>query len=208
MSSAGVTLNAGTAAISATNAGNNFTGTLDVTGSSASITDLNALTIDASLTGGLTTNSGALTYVAGMSVGSLSSTASGAVGQTGAITVTGATSINAGANSITLTSANDFQGAVSLTGGTTQITDANSLTLGNVNTGALATVNTGALNLGSGTVNGTLSSTTSGGNITQTGGLNVTGTTNLQAGAGSIMLAMANDFGGTVTAGGIGITFN
>jgi hypothetical protein len=208
VSAAGVTLNAGAASISATNAGNDFMGTLDVTGSSASITDLNALTIDASLTGGLTTNSGALTYVAGMSVASLNSTTSGAVDQTGAITVTGATSINAGGNSITLTSANDFQGAVSLTGGTTQITDATSLTLGAVNTGALTTINTGALNLGTGTVNGALSSTTNGGNITQTGGLNVTGTTNLQAGAGSIMLAMANDFGGAVTASGIGITLN
>ena len=208
VSSAGVTLNAGTAAISATNAGNNFTGPLSVTGSSASITDLNALTIGANLTGGLTTISGALTYVAGTSVGSLNSTASGAVNQTGAITVTGATNINAGGNAITLTSANDFQGTVSLTGGTTQIRDTNSLALGSVNTGALTTVNTGALNLGSGTVNGALSSNTNGGNITQTGALGVTGTTSLQAGAGSIVLAMANDFGGAVAASGIGIILN
>jgi filamentous hemagglutinin family protein len=190
VSSAGVTLNAGTAAVSATNAGNNFTGPLSVTGSSASITDMNALTIAAT------------------SVGSLNVTASGAVDQTGAITVTGATNINAGGNAITLTSANDFQGTVSLTGGTTQITDTNSLTLGTVNTGALTTVNTGALNLGTGTVNGALSSTTNGGNITQTGALGVTGTTNLQAGAGSIVLAMANDFAGAVAASGIGIILN
>ncbi len=208
VSSAGVTLNAGTAAISATNAGNNFTGPLSVTGSTASISDMNALTIGANLTGGLTTMSGALTYVAGTSVGSLNSTASGAVNQTGPITVTGATNINAGGNAITLTSANDFQGTVSLIGGTTQIRDTNSLTLGSVNTAALTTVNTGALNLGSGTVNGALSSTTNGGNVTQTGALGVTGTTNLQAGAGSIVLAMTNDFGGAVAASGIGIILN
>ena len=208
VSSAGVTLNAGTAAISATNAGNNFTGPLSVTGSTASISNMNALTIGANLTGGLTTMSGALTYVAGTSVGSLNSTASGAVNQTGPSTVTGATNINAGGNAITLTSANDFQGTVSLIGGTTQIRDTNSLTLGSVNTGALTTVNTGALNLGSGTVNGAWSSTTNGGNVTQTGALGVTGTTNLQAGAGSIVLAMANDFGGAVAASGIGIIFN
>jgi hypothetical protein len=53
-----------------------------------------------------------------------------------------------------------------------------------------------------------LSSTTNGGNITQTGALGVTGTTNLQAGAGSIVLAMANDFGGAVAASGIGIILN
>ena len=202
-----VILNAGTASISATNAANNFTGQLSVMGSSASITDMSALTIGASLTGGLITNSGALTYVAGMSVGSLTSTASGAVNQSGAITVTGATNINAGGNAITLTSANDFQSTLSLVGGTTQVRDANALTLGNVNVGAFTAITTGALNLG--TLNaGSLTATTNGGNITQSGPANVTGATSLQAGTGSITLALANDFGGVVAASGIGITLN
>ena len=99
---------------------------------------MDALTIGADLTGGLTTISGALTYVAGTSVGSLNSTAAGAVNQTGGITVGGATNINAGGNAITLTSANDFQGTLSLVGGTTQVRDANALTLGNVNVGCVA----------------------------------------------------------------------
>ena len=127
-----VTLNAGTGSITATNAANDFTGTLDVNGASASITDANALTIDANLTGGLTTSSGALTYVSGLSVGSLSSTASGAVTETGAITVAGATSISAGANSITLTSANDFGGAVTLSNSganAVQISDTNNISI-------------------------------------------------------------------------------
>jgi hypothetical protein len=165
---------------------------------------MRTLTIDASLAGGLTTNSGALTYVAGMSVGSLNSTASGAVTETGAITVTGPTTINAGGNAITLTSANDFQGTVSLTGGATQITDGNALTLGTVNTGSLTTINTGALDLGTGTINGALDSTTNNGDITQTGAIVVTGTTDLQAGTGSITLPASNDFQGVVTADGTG----
>ena len=66
---------------------------------------------------------------------------------------------------------------------------------------------TGALNLG--TLNaGSLTATTNGGNIIQSGPANVTGATSLQAGTGSITLALANDFGGVVAASGIGITLN
>jgi hypothetical protein len=129
----------------------------------------------------------------------------GAITQTGSLVVTGDTSINAGSNAITLTSANNFVGVVSLSGGTTAITDANVLTLAAVNTGALTIINTGALNLGTGTVGGNLSATSNGGNITQTGALVISGSTNLQAGVGSIVLTQpANDFVGSVTAGGTG----
>jgi hypothetical protein len=120
-----------------------------------------------------------------MSAGSLTSTAGGAVNETGAITVAGPTSIAAGANSITLTAANDFQGPVSLTGGATQIRDINELTLGSVNVSAL--------------------SVTTSGNITQSGAVSVSGASNLQAGGGSISLAdVSNEFGGRidVSAGG------
>jgi fibronectin-binding autotransporter adhesin len=139
----------------------------------------------------------------------MESPTTGAQMYNGVTTGTNLSLVSTGGGAITATNAgNDFSGTLSLTGGTTQITDANALTLGNVNTGALTTINTGALDLGTGTVNGALSSTTNGGNITQTGGFAVTGTTNLQAGAGSITLPMANDFVGAVTAGGTGIQIN
>jgi len=223
-----ITLNAGAGVITATNAANDFTGTVTASGSSVSLRDANALaamitaagagslqagtTLAASGSTGttLTTSSGGATSFGATTVGTdLVTTSGGAVSQTGPLVVNGTTTINAGANPITLTNGgNNFVGAVNLTGGTTQITDANALTLGTVSTGSLTTINTGALNLGTGMVSGALFSTSNGGAVSQSGPLTVTGTTNVQAGAGSITLANAsNDFGGAVTAGGTVISF-
>jgi hypothetical protein len=186
----------------------------------------NAVSVDNVSGGALTASGSALTLAVAQNLtlsgytqasgttavtGALSITSSSAVSQTGGtLTVGGTSGINAGANAITLTRAtNDFGGAVSLTGGTTQITDANALTLGTLSTGALTVIDTGALNLGTGSVNGALVATSNGGNITESGGITVTGTSNIAAGAGSITLASANDFGGAVTAGGTaGISLN
>jgi hypothetical protein len=104
------------------------------------------------------------------------------VAQNAALTVTGASNINAGSNPITLTTAgNDFGGAVSLTGGVTQIADTNAVTLGTLATGNLTANSSGALNLGQGTVNGNLVANSGGNPITQSGVLTVTGTTGLTA---------------------------
>src|SRR3546814_9051444 len=68
---------------------------------------------------------------------SLSST--GAISQTGVLTVTGTSNFVAGANAITLTGAgNNFTGAVSLSNSganNVSVRDANGLILGNVNVG-------------------------------------------------------------------------
>ena len=86
---------------------------MSLTGSSASITDANALILGTTSLGG----------------GSLTVNTSGAITQTGAIGA-GAASFNAGSNPITLTNtSNDFTGVVSLTGTNVSITDANTLTL-------------------------------------------------------------------------------
>ncbi len=131
--------------------------------------------------------------------GNLAVSSAGNVTQSGALTVGGTTSINAGAGSITLAAANDFQGAVSLTGGATQITDANALTLGTLATGALSATATGALGLGQGSVGGALVAASNGGAVSQSGALSVAGTSSVNAGAGAITLAAANDFQGAVS---------
>ena len=108
------------------------------------------------------------------------------------ITFTG--SVNADANR------GDGQEALTTNGGSTSIGGpiGNSQALG-----GLTVTATGMFNLPSASILGNLSITTTG-DITQSGPANVTGTTGLSAGIGSITMAMANDFGGIVTAAGTG----
>ncbi|WP_046965594.1 hypothetical protein, partial [Xanthomonas pisi] len=86
------------------------------------------------------------------STGALTATSNnGAITQTGALSVNGPGSIDAGSATVALTDiGNHFAGTVNLTGGATQIVDASTLTLGNLNTGALSVTSNGALNLGTG----------------------------------------------------------
>ncbi len=149
--------------------------------------------------------------IGGFSGGTPTAAAGGAITQTGVLSVTGTTGINAGAHAITLTdTGNVLTGAVSLTGGVTQITNSAALTLGTLNVGALTAIanagappENGGLNLGSGTVGGNLVAMSNGGAITESaGGLQVTGggTSNVNASAGSITLTDVNNaFSGAVT---------
>ena len=166
--------NAGANAITLTNPGNDFTGAVNLTGSSASITDANALALSTSSLGS----------------GSLVVNASGAITQGGAITA-GAASFNAGSNPITLTNAsNDFTGAVSLTGTTVSITDANTLTLGAVSATDL-TVNGAAIDQnGSGVVVGG-TSTLAASTITLNSATNDFGTVSVSS-PGDVSLTDAN----------------
>ncbi len=120
-------------------------------GNNVSLTDANALNLAAS------TVSGTLTV-----------TSNGVLTQSGALSVTGITTLAAGvSNNITLNNAaNNFS--------TVGVTSGNNVTLTDAN----------ALNLGASTVSGTLNVTTNGA-LTQSGALNVTGTTTLTAGAGN-----------------------
>ncbi|MFC3550053.1 filamentous hemagglutinin N-terminal domain-containing protein [Lysobacter cavernae] len=202
-------INAGTGAITLTNAGNDFQGTVNLAGGNTHVVDSNALTLGTVATGNLAaTSTGALNLGSGTVAEVLNATSNnGAIGQSGALTVSGASNLNAGAGAITLTNAgNDFNGAVSLSGGATQIVDSNSLTLGAVVTGDLSATGTGALNLGSGTVNGTLDATSNNGAIGQTGALSISGTSSINAGSGAMTLDNAgNDFGGAASVTGNGI---
>jgi hypothetical protein len=102
--------------------------------------------------------------------------------ESGRVSVSGATSVNAGSGDVKLEGVNnDFGGVVSVSGRNVALRDANKLTLGS------STV-TGAATL------------TSGGALTQTGALTVTGTTAINAAGQDVTLdESANDFGGTVS---------
>ena len=123
-----------------------------------------------------------------MSVTSLTVTAGGAVTQSGILTVSGDTSVGAGAgNNITLTNgSNDFTGGVRIVSGlNVGLQDTNAIVLGNGS--------------GASTISGTLA-VTAAGTITQANVLGVTGTTNLTAGAGNdiALINAGNNFTGGV----------
>jgi hypothetical protein len=146
---------------------NDFTGAVKITsGNDVTLVDQNDLKIGASTVSG-----------------DLKLTANGLISDVGAITVTGITTLDAGAgNNITLNNAaNDFTGAV-------KITNANDVTL----------VDATALKIGASTVSGDLN-VTANGNITDTGTITVTGITTLDATGNNITLnSTANDFTGAV----------
>ena len=194
-----LTANGGT--ITLTRADNDFRGVVDVTtqGSGAfdaAITDANALTLGrTSIAQDLTVRAnGALNMGNGTIGRNLVATSinvpagvSGAVMQSGALTVRGTSSITAGAGAITLNNAgNNFVGAVNLTNtgaNNIAIADSNALVLGGVNMTATAA---GSLSL------------ISNGAITQTGAINTgTGAVTVNAGNGAITLTNAgNNFRG------------
>ncbi|MEA5124939.1 filamentous hemagglutinin N-terminal domain-containing protein [Xanthomonas floridensis] len=201
---------AGNGSITLTNGANNFTGTVNLSGGAVQVVDANTLTLGNLDTGALTvTSTGALNLGTG-STGALTATSNnGAITQTGALSVNGVGSIDAGSATVALTDiGNHFAGTVNLTGGATQIVDASTLTLGSLNTGALTVSSNGALNLGTGNT-GALTATSNNGAITQAGALTVTGASNVNAGSGTIALTDANnEFQGTLglTGNGIAVT--
>ncbi len=119
-------VNAGTGTVTLSNAGNDF-GSVGATGSTVSVTDINALALDAINTTTLTLNAG------------------GAITQNAAAVVGGVTTANAGANAITLNNAGNNFGSVGATGGAVSITDVNALALDAINANSL-TINTAAGN--------------------------------------------------------------
>jgi hypothetical protein len=121
--------NAGANAITLNNAGNNF-GSVGGTGGAVSITDINALALDAINASSLTVNTSA---------------GNGAVTQNAAAIVTWATTVNAGSGGVTLANAGNNFGSVGATGGAVSITDINALALDAINATSL-TVNTSAGN--------------------------------------------------------------
>ncbi|QHG85801.1 filamentous hemagglutinin N-terminal domain-containing protein [Xanthomonas cucurbitae] len=220
-------VDAGSGAIVLDAAGNDFQGGLALTGGATRVRDANALSLDALDTGALNvTSNGALNLGFGLVNGDLDATSNGgAVSQTGALTVTGASRINSAGATIALAdTGNDFQSILSLSGGDTRVRDRNALTLGNLDVGALDAASGAGLNLGQGRIGGTLLARSgtaagsdngrvtaqaiarpaaTGADITQQGALTVLGNSLLDAGTGAIVLTDAgNDFQGSVQASG------
>ncbi|MBW1835543.1 MAG: hypothetical protein JRI99_01040, partial [Deltaproteobacteria bacterium] len=151
------------------NNANNFSTVAVTSGNDVWLVDTNAVDLAAS------TVSGTLLVTAG-----------GAITDSGALNVTGATTVNAPGNNITLDEAANNFGAVAVTSG-------NNVVFRDVN----------AIDLGASTVLGTLN-VTAGGVITDSGTLNVAGVMTVGAGAGNniTLNEAANDFNTvTVTSG-------
>ena len=193
---------AGAAAITLTNAGNDFVGAVGLTGGTTQLNDSNALQLGVFATGNLTvTSHGVLGLGNGTVGGTLDATSNGgAIVQTGVLDVAGVSTIDAGSGSITLNNAgNDFAGIVNLTGGATHIHDSNGMLLGALATGDLTATANGRLGLGDGGIAGNLVAASTSGGIVQRGALTVGGTTTLDSGTGAITLTDAdNDFVGDV----------
>jgi trimeric autotransporter adhesin len=134
-------------------------------------------------------NTGALSLVGSNSAGNLSVTASGALTQSAALTVSGTTNLDAAGNDITLTdTSNDFGEPVSVNGANVTLVDINGIDLG-------ASTVTGNLDL------------TAGGAVTNSSALAVTGATNVSAAGFDVSLDNAgNDFDGTVTVTGANVS--
>jgi len=160
-------VNAGSGAVTLNIAGNNF-GSVGATGGAIVVGDINALALDA-------TNASSLVVTAG-----------GPISQVGAVMVSGATTVNAGASAITLSNAGNDFASISASGGAVSISDSNALALAAINATSL-TLNTAAGN----------------GNITQSAAAIVSGATSANAGSGAVTLNNAgNNFGSVAAVGG------
>ncbi|WP_238692200.1 beta strand repeat-containing protein [Xanthomonas arboricola] len=196
------TVNAGTAA-TALNGANDFQGAVNLTGGAVQLNDSDALTLGTLNTGALTvTNTGALNLGQGSVNGALTAISNGGViTQTNALSITGASTLDAGNGSIVLTNANnDFVGAVAASGDGIGLVDRNDLQLASVQstgTGAVTLDAGGALLLPATTIDtgtGALSLIARGGTLTTVGALR----------GGDVQLTGANGIvlGNTIAASG------
>lgn len=180
---------------------NNLLGTISFGGTLSNIRDFSLRNINASAT--LPTNIASVSNLRNLTLqfdttgitfpaitltsgGNLSVTAGGTIAETGAITVPGTSSFNAGTNAITLTQSNAFTGDVTLT-------NSGSNTVSVTNSGALSL---GASSVGSGALTLTGVGVSQNGAITQQAGASAV---TINAGAGAIGLASNNTFTGAVS---------
>jgi hypothetical protein len=197
------TFNSGAGVITLTNAGNDFTGLVNLSGSAVSISDVNAVTLGTVNTSTLTVNA----------VG---------ISQTVPLTISGTSTFTAGAGPISLTSATNDFGTVSLNNSganNVAVTDANALTLGasSVGSGTL-TVNavgitqsgaiTQAAAAGAATFNagaGAITLTNAGNDFTGAVSLNNSGANNVAVtDANAIQLGTSGVGSGTLTVNAAG----
>ncbi|MBU6246143.1 MAG: filamentous hemagglutinin N-terminal domain-containing protein [Xanthomonadaceae bacterium] len=139
------TVNAGSNAIELTNSGNDFQGTVNLTGGTTQITDKNALTLGTLSTGDLTaTSTGTLNLGTGPVGGALLATSNGGTitEGSGGVQVTGTSNLQAGTGAITLTDGNTHFGlAVTAAGQGVSLVDSGNLTIASLSSGTNGTVN-------------------------------------------------------------------
>ncbi|MEQ8970853.1 MAG: CHAT domain-containing protein, partial [Coleofasciculus sp. C1-SOL-03] len=165
------TLNANGNDITLNNA-NNFT-TVVANGANVTLNDTNGIDLGASNI-----------------TGTLGVTANGAITDSGNLSVTGETTLNANGNDITLDNANnDFSTVTVTSGANVTLNDTDEIVLGDSN------------------ITGTLD-VTAGSNITDSGDLSVTGETTLNANGNDITLDNANDFSTVTVTSGEDVTLN
>ena len=198
-------LQAGSGAITLTNAANDFNGAVSLSATAAAVTDsAGGVVLDQidTTVGGLTvvSTNGAITQAA-------SSVITTAADSSFSATTT-ALPDSLPADIVLNNTGNNFTGVLNLDGASIVVYDSNALTLGNVSAaGSLAiTTNGGNVVLGETSVTQNMTVQTGGGSISQSGQLDVGGASNLSAGSGSITLTAANNqFAGTVDASGAAI---
>jgi hypothetical protein len=124
--------------------------------------------------------------------------ADGAVSDTGAVQISGTTTVHAIGQAVTLDNErNDFTDTLNLTAGSASLTDANSLSLSTATVAGTLVLNTGsALSLG--TTFAADLSITAGGALTDTGALTVSGATSLNLGGADATLDHAANNLGTL----------
>ncbi|MEQ8961992.1 MAG: hypothetical protein RLP02_29375, partial [Coleofasciculus sp. C2-GNP5-27] len=114
----------------------------------------------------------------------------GDITDSGSLTITGTTTLDAGSNTITLDNANDFSTVADSGGGNVTLNDANTI------------------NLGASTISGDLNVSTNGA-ITDSGNLNIAnGTTTLNTNGNDITLNNDNNFNTVAVSGGANVTLN
>ncbi|MBX3604130.1 MAG: filamentous hemagglutinin N-terminal domain-containing protein [Piscinibacter sp.] len=164
-------VNAGSGNVSLAQAGNDFGGSVSVTGGAVSLRDSNALTLGALQTGSLDV-----------------ATVNGAVTQTAAADVSGSTLIDAGTAAVTLTQAANRFASVSVRGGAVSLRDADALELGAVDAASLNVTTAGAITQSAPLrVGGASVLNAGGGDITLAEATNDFGTLSLSGGALSIV---------------------
>lgn len=227
------------------NAGNAFAGTVSFaprsgTLQNVSIADTTALDLQAlALDGDLSVSAASITQSGAVSVGgtatlisdagvtlnttnagALAVTAGGAVAQTGALSIAGTTTIQAGGQDIALTSAgNVFGGSIAITAETAALANSTATTIAASTLGSALTVDsvgaiaqTGAIDVAGGatsltsdagvalaTINTGTLTIGAGASVSQSGGaLNVSGNTSIDASGQNVTLNAANTFAGSI----------
>ena len=188
------TLDAGSGAITLGNAGNHFAGPVHLTGGDVTIRNGSALTLgtldvgalDAASHDGLHLGSGSI----GGNLVALSN--DGAITQSGALVITGTSTLDAGGGSITLGEGNHFDGAVTATGSGITLVSAGDLEMAGLTGGADAAVwleAGGTLTLPATSIDtgdGSLTLISRAGELATTGGLDG-GTVTLEGGDGIVL---------------------